>query len=190
MGRNATDETGNRYGRLLVIEQALRPKLVTYPGAWWLCKCDCGNETIIKGAGLRYGNTKSCGCYRKEQSRIACSLPYGEASFNQLYKHYKANAKRRQREWSLSKEYFKDIINRNCYYCGAVPNQVCTTPNNTGDYIYNGIDRLDNDIGYTSDNCVPCCEACNRAKLARSEEEFRDWVIKVYKHFIQGEGIS
>jgi 5-methylcytosine-specific restriction endonuclease McrA len=28
-----------------------------------------------------------------------------------------------------------------------------------------GIDRVDNSIGYTPDNCVPCCTQCNRIKL-------------------------
>ena len=37
--------------------------------AQWLCKCDCGNETIIRGANLRRGITKSCGCLLSESSR-------------------------------------------------------------------------------------------------------------------------
>lgn len=34
--------------------------------AYWLCKCDCGNTTIVSGKNLRNGNTKSCGCLQKE----------------------------------------------------------------------------------------------------------------------------
>lgn len=59
----AVNEVGNRYGRLVVIERAgSTPKgYVT-----WLCKCDCGNEKVVRGDCLRHGQTKSCGCYRKE----------------------------------------------------------------------------------------------------------------------------
>ena len=32
----------------------------------WDCKCDCGNEITTLGTSLRRGDTKSCGCYRKE----------------------------------------------------------------------------------------------------------------------------
>lgn len=44
----------------------------------------------------------------------------------------------------------------------------------------NGIDRVDNSKGYTSDNCVPCCWACNNAKKNNSSSEFLAWVDGVY----------
>lgn len=37
--------------------------------AYWLCKCDCGNTTIVSGKNLRNGNTKSCGCLQKDVAR-------------------------------------------------------------------------------------------------------------------------
>lgn len=61
------DETGKRYGRLIVL------KKVESKGnrAMYLCKCDCGNEKIICGRNLREGRTMSCGCLRKERARDA-----------------------------------------------------------------------------------------------------------------------
>lgn len=35
---------------------------------YWRCQCDCGNKIIISSCNLRTGNTKSCGCYRKEKT--------------------------------------------------------------------------------------------------------------------------
>lgn len=55
---------GMRFGRLTVIERAENSKNGT---ARWLCKCDCGNTTIVNGNKLRTGNTTSCGCYWKEK---------------------------------------------------------------------------------------------------------------------------
>ena len=52
------DETGNRYSHLLVIERA--PNQGTR--AMWKCLCDCGNTVIVRGAALRNGQQKSCGC--------------------------------------------------------------------------------------------------------------------------------
>ena len=45
----------------------------------------------------------------------------------------------------------------------------------------NGIDRVDNNIGYTEENTVPCCEFCNRAKLNNTEEYFKTKIIKIAK---------
>ena len=53
------DEVGNRYDRLLVLEEYGR----TCDGkVLWKCLCDCGNEKIATGKSLRAGLTKSCGC--------------------------------------------------------------------------------------------------------------------------------
>lgn len=57
------DLTGMKFGRLTVIERAENDKLGK---ARWLCKCDCGNETVVGGAFLRLGQSTSCGCLRKE----------------------------------------------------------------------------------------------------------------------------
>lgn len=52
------DMTGERFGSLVVVERAEN----NHRGlARWKCKCDCGRETIVNGADLRSGLTKSCG---------------------------------------------------------------------------------------------------------------------------------
>lgn len=65
------NEKGHRYGRLLVLEQAEKPKPnPNASGAYWLCQCDCGNKKIIQGTALRTGHTISCGCYNLERNRM------------------------------------------------------------------------------------------------------------------------
>lgn len=59
------NEIGNTYGYLTVIERAENSK---EGRAQWLCQCKCGNQVIVLGKHLRSGNTKSCGCYQKEQA--------------------------------------------------------------------------------------------------------------------------
>jgi len=61
------DMTGQKIGKLTVIKREENNK---YGDAQWLCICDCLGENslkIIKGALLRNGNTKSCGCLQKEK---------------------------------------------------------------------------------------------------------------------------
>lgn len=38
-------------------------------GAHWYCRCECGGESIVRGAVLRYGSTMSCGCGSRAQAR-------------------------------------------------------------------------------------------------------------------------
>jgi len=51
------DLTGQKFGLLLVISQAEDK----HRNTMWLCKCDCGNETITRGQSLRIGKAQSCG---------------------------------------------------------------------------------------------------------------------------------
>lgn len=59
------DLTGKRYGRLTVVKRVYKDEK---KNSYWLCKCDCGNETIVIAANLKSGQSKSCGCLRKEVS--------------------------------------------------------------------------------------------------------------------------
>lgn len=58
------DLTGMRFGKLLVLEYAgnFNSNRCINEQALWLCKCDCGNNKIIKSQNLISGDTKSCGC--------------------------------------------------------------------------------------------------------------------------------
>lgn len=60
---NLIDLSGQRFGRLIVINRALNNGKIVM----WHCKCDCGNEKDIRGDLLRNGKTQSCGCFHKEQ---------------------------------------------------------------------------------------------------------------------------
>ena len=59
---NFKDLTGQRFGRLTVIEKSDKKG----DNVFWICRCDCGNIKTINGSSLRSGRTKSCGCYSKE----------------------------------------------------------------------------------------------------------------------------
>lgn len=64
------NELGNRYGKLVVIEQVENLK----KGAYWKCQCDCGNTCIVSGAELRNGHIKSCGCLNSKGELLLTSL--------------------------------------------------------------------------------------------------------------------
>ena len=64
MQLRAVDITGQRFGRLTAIE-ALEERSAT-ESVVWRCSCDCGQEIKLPYASLASGNTRSCGCLRKE----------------------------------------------------------------------------------------------------------------------------
>lgn len=65
-----TDISGNRYGRLLVLNEY---EIRKHNHAYWLCRCDCGKTKYVSGSNLMRGLTKSCGCMRSEVSHIVNS---------------------------------------------------------------------------------------------------------------------
>jgi hypothetical protein len=159
----------------------------------WRFKCDCGNEPVLPTGAVTYGNTKSCGCYRKEYAktawknalghRVSNKLAAGEAAFNALYRNYSRHAKDRGLLFELSKDEFRGLVMLGCYYCEAEPSQVSRPAGRgNGSFIYNGIDRMDNLKGYSVGNCVPCCGRCNRAKTDLSYQGFVAWLVRAGKH--------
>lgn len=178
---NFKDLIGKKFGRLTVIKRS-------YPNtelgnAIWLCRCDCGKEKVIDGNSLRRGLTRSCGCLNIERASTSYRFKPGLSNMRQVIGYYKRNAKTRGYGYELTEEQFEEITQRDCYYCGVSPYNIEKSKKN-GEYIYNGLDRIDNSKGYIVDNVVPCCKKCNYAKKGMSLREFRDWVKKVYDNFM------
>lgn len=59
------DETGNRYGRLVVLYRTQSNSNNTK----WMCKCDCGNSVEVFINSLRTGRTRSCKCLLSEKAK-------------------------------------------------------------------------------------------------------------------------
>jgi hypothetical protein len=113
------------------------------------------------------------------------TIENGLAAKNKLFRMYKCNAQRRGHVFEIDFDYMINLCSLPCNYCGAAPSssakkllgQRCN-----GDFIYNGIDRVDNSIGYTNDNCVPCCTPCNMMKKKMGREQFLAHVHKIAIH--------
>lgn len=102
-------------------------------------------------------------------------LPDADWMLNQHYFAYRETAQHKKREFTLTRKQFRDLVKAPCHYCGRTETKTMRRVNNFGnayEYRCNGVDRYDNDQGYTPENCVPCCEDCNRAKLQMSAEAF------------------
>ena len=120
---------------------------------------------------------------RKKQKRPREPLPrrdysgarkeaYGVSAFYALFSQYKKNAAERSFKFELSDEEFLQLTTCDCHYCGIAPKQFFRKNIGNGPYVYNGIDRKDNSVGYTMENCVSCCKTCNYSKGTLGEDEF------------------
>ena len=87
------------------------------------------------------------------------------------YLNYIHSAKKRNIVFKLDKTAFDKLIAGNCYLCGKV----------SSDIHCNGIDRVDNEIGYVESNCKTCCHTCNMMKHVYSYESFICKLIEIYR---------
>lgn len=175
---NFKDLTGQRFGKLLVIKDTGK-NYVSEKGRVcpiFLCRCDCGEEKEISSNSLRAGS-RSCNCSKDGQGR-----PRGELNqYSSLMGRYKYEAKTRGYCFELTKEQFFNFVTSSCFYCGA--KDTCGWKEYGQIFKYNGIDRVDNDVGYVFDNCVTCCKPCNTKKKATN----KNMIVKAYE-FLKSKG--
>ena len=180
-------KTGDKINRLEVLR--LDHKNAHY-STFFLFKCDCGNTKVIKGSNVITGAIKSCGCLKRELGSNAAKnlaktfrrLPNNRAVINAIILQYRKGAERRGFSFCLSYDEFTEIIQRDCFYCGLPPSNKKRINAWPDGYIYSGIDRVDPKEGYRSDNVVPCCIECNRAKGRYPPARFRAWIARLVAH--------
>lgn len=167
---------GDKFFSFLIVAAA--PAIRTKCGRTytaWNCRCDCGTIFTTTTKQIRKGIRKSCGCL-SQRNRFK-SLTTSEVIVTAKLNHYRNSAKRRSLTWSLTRNAFEHLLFGKCVYCGQSPNQLIKTVNHSA--LVNGIDRVDNTLGYVEENCVSCCKFCNYAKGASSLKEFKEWLERI-----------
>lgn len=157
------DLKGKRFGRLVVIERSENiGKQIA-----WLVRCDCGEVKVVTGMHLRGGDTKSCGCFKKDNAhmlgtkmgkKIGGKNKTHGSTKSRLYAIWRSMKERCMcpsntfyslyggrgitvcEEWCNSFEVFRDWAIANGYDENALRGQ-CT------------IDRIDVDGNYEPSNC-------------------------------------
>jgi hypothetical protein len=166
----AEDLTGMRFGKLTAVKIVRRRMSNGITRVYWDCYCDCGKNKIAAARDLKLGGVVSCGCLKKYND---------DNNYLKIYLTYTKSAEKRNLVFELTPEEFKNLIFDNCYYCGEYPsNKIKFKKNLT--ITYNGIDRVDNSIGYILSNCVSCCAKCNRTKMEMNVGDFIAWIKKAY----------
>lgn len=154
---NITSIKDKRFGRLTAIEQMNSDK---HGNVLWKCRCECGKEKIISGAALRKGRTRSCGCLFEEVNRRKRKAP-----FTVLYNKILWAAKSTNKECGLKFEEFLEFTRLSkCHYCNRDLEWTAHRSHGAKAYTGYNLDRMDNLMGYSKENCVVCCPICNHVK--------------------------
>ncbi len=111
--------------------------------------------------------------------------PVVVSEYAAIYKAYQRKAKFRKLEFQLSEEDASICFSSDCAYCGLTPSNGSKRGKFSGGKKYSGIDRVDNSKGYVRENCIPCCQQCNYAKLGQPLETFLLWAQKVSSHITE-----
>lgn len=143
VGRPPIDISNQRFGRSVALEYVGNHR--------WKCKCDCGNEFLAYSLQLRKGVTQSCGCLVRERL-IARSTKHGQKG-TRLYRIWKGMRNR------CGNPAIKDYLNyggRGIEVCKEWQNDFVPFYEWSISHGYQDtltIDRIDNDKGYSPDNC-------------------------------------
>lgn len=114
----------------------------------------------------------------------SCIVSNRDPNLNTSFLRTKNNAKTRSLVFNLTKKEYAEIAIMPCYYCGLEPER---NKSNVIDRCpaYNGLDRVNPDIGYVKNNVVSSCKYCNYGKHDLSLEDFKSWITRCYNHTIR-----
>lgn len=178
----ALNVIGDRYGKLVVVKfiysgkregNSILRKKNKKTQRFYLCSCDCGKDKVLAIGDLRQGRTASCGCSRKR---------FQDSPIRQTFQTYRSKCKKNKMAFDLTLDDFKNLCCLPCHYCGGSPSNRAVYRHFKEVCLYNGLDRVDNEIGYCLDNCVPCCEICNKAKRDMNCIAFIEWIRKAHRN--------
>lgn len=178
------DMTGEKYGKLLVVEYAGKTKRGL---SLWKCKCDCGREAVVQSANLRNGHTKSCGCFRAEWCKENCTKHglehtrlYGIWA-DMIYRcHNPENPNHERygaRGISVCEEWRNDV---RAFYDWAIRNGYSDDLT---------IDRIDNNGNYCPENCRWATKAEQASNRRSNILITRNGETKTMKQWAISEGI-
>jgi hypothetical protein len=166
----ALNLAGMRFGRWTVLESAspmpYGKERIEFTA--WKCKCDCGTVRVVSTCNINSGRSNSCGCLKAERIKALtgekhhCSI----RPFESLY-HCLLSTNRHRRIpviVELTYEQFLAFTRfSECHYCHGTISWTKYGLGRSGSSAYN-LDRKDNTLPYSVENCVPCCWRCNNGK--------------------------
>ena len=145
-------------------------------------QCSCGRKYSTSVGNLNKKIQKKLFSCKNCMKRKAAIKRGRTVCFKETMNLYKRSAFYRGFEFAITIDEIKKLFKGNCHYCGKPPSNIRTKREFNTPFIYSGIDRVNNKIGYTKDNTVSSCKECNWLKHTKSKDDFLSLIEKIYKH--------
>ncbi len=115
----------------------------------------------------------------------------GHSGLVAAYSQIRYASKKRKLEFNLTIDEFKRLSVQDCHFCGRKPHQykyphssnVSEAWMKHGLFIKNGLDRINNNLGYSVSNCFPACSTCNFMRGSLSVAQFKRHIKKLIKNW-------
>lgn len=147
----STTIVGDKIGRLTIISL---PPHDPYKPQLAKCDCECGGSVTAPLSAIRFGNTLSCGCLRREAS-AARRLKHGHSSNGLKTSEYQIWKSMKQRCSNPNNKAYNNYGGRGIKVCARWTNSFANFINDMGlkPSRHHTIERKDNDGGYNPSNC-------------------------------------
>ena len=144
----------------------------------FVVQCQCGNLSKAYASSLINKESTMCSsCGWSNQTYLEA------ADVEKVFNYLESTAISRNMTFTLTIEQIKTMYFANCFYCNDKPG------NRLKNKSFQGLDRVNNAIGYEIENVVPCCKICNRAKSSMSLEQWKLWLARVSKQYLESDGM-
>lgn len=152
-----------------------------------LFKCpSCNKNWAVRFDNIKNRGQKKCmSCASKEKFKAHYGNPNRrkidpefESLHNEAVRSIKKSAHQRSIPFALSKTFIIATISKPCEYCGISESQ--ERKNRLFTFKHNGLDRVNNDLGYIESNVVSCCITCNKGKSSLTITEWKEYLERLY----------
>lgn len=169
------DLVGVVLGKLTVVKYRYTIKKDTF----WLCKCECGSEPLIRGKHIKNNRIQSCGCNKRRKSPFRKGHQEIPRSY---FRDIKSKAKIRGFAFEISVEYIWEKFieqDRKCALSGEALMFPIVQSSNFRCLQTASIDRIDSLKGYVTGNVQWVHKHINYMKQDLHDDEFVSWCRKV-----------
>jgi hypothetical protein len=175
------DLIGQRFGKLIVEKETIKTYKNGAKVNAWICQCDCGNTSVCTTSILKTGHSSSCGCQRL----VVINHSYKDIT-GTWYGNAKKNARRNNFEFSLTKEYLQELLEKQNYRCALTNLPLHIKKIRSCKEYYQdttaSLDRIDNTKGYVEGNVQFLHKHINYMKWTHDQQYFIELCQLVSEH--------